>query len=166
MYSMAKMLTNTMTVMILLLSAVSTAGGQVLDVEEFGGCEGAPRLVFYGENYVKLREEQDQRKTKINLSEVEKIKAEGCGCFYIYSGRNYKGGSEYFSSEQVIDRNQIRFNKVQSIEQVDCTQQASPYALVIGAVVGAVILVAAVLVIATKIYRRRQFQGVSTSENA
>ena len=164
---MANIMTNAMPALVLVfvLSIVSAsiADDGSIGAGSFKKCEGGPRVEFYGENFTKLRHEQgSQKRTKINLSEVEKIKAE-CGCFYIYSGKNYRSRSEYVPVGEVIDRNQIRFNEVKSIEQVECTQAASPYALVIGAVVGAVIVVAVVLVIATKIYRRRQFQGVSTT---
>jgi len=167
-YSMAKMLTNTMTVMLVLSSVLAAAGGQVVDTDDLK-CKGA--VVFYGENYSKLNEIQESpKRTSISLLEVEKIKAENC-CFFIYSGRNHKGTKKFFFAEEVKEANQIGFKKVKSIKKVSCqqqqdTQQASPYALVIGCVVGAVIVVAAVLVIATKIYRRKQFESVSTSGDA
>ena len=84
-------------------------------------CQGS--LVFIDSNYNRIEAVRDSvRKTKIDLTDVFKIYVEGCGCFFVHGLKNYKGGSVYVAhgEDREVNRSQVKFNKVRSIERVTC----------------------------------------------
>ena len=96
-----------------------------------------------------------------NTNETVRIlsaRVEGCGCFYIFSSKNGKRASALIQSGQELNKDEIGFNRVKSLQPVICEKNAMP---VWGVVIAVITLVALVGFIAVFVVRRlRNYQAV------
>ena len=85
-------------------------------------------------------------------------RVEGCGCFNIFSNKNGKRASALIKSGPELNKEEIGFNRVKSLQPVICEKNAMP---VWGVVIAVITLVALVGFIAVFVVRRlRNYQAV------
>ena len=111
-------------------------------------CKGSVTLYEGSEEVMVTKDEE------VNVV-VDKVKAEGCGCFTLHSKKEGRGKSFFLSGAGgEYSPQDIGWNKVRSVRKVACESRAMPVWGVILIVVGLVVVVGGISVIGFKKYRQ------------
>jgi len=117
----------------------------VIDTEDINGakCEGS--LVVIKSDGTKEVFKDDEKSVKLDVAEVY---VELCGCYNIFSKKNFKGTEAFLTVGKTLKKEDFKF--IKSIQKTSCDIHASGNWQVIAGVGVAVVVVAVVAVLLVK----------------